>query len=244
MCSRYSVGKDPVHVAVANDESTFQFDIVFNAAPTQTLPVILLEKGKLTSRNMKWGFIRKSGLCINARSETLDYNFNSALHQRRCLVPANGFYEWEYSSHGKLPWRFCLKTGKSFCFAGLYERRVLDGHKQLELDGMDAPPASCVEERFLIITGNPNPMVNRIHNRMPVIVNVTHYGWWLDESKGCCSVPENCYPRNFGRQIKPAENDMFMMALQTFSEKDMDCYRISQVMNNPRNNTAVCFRAV
>lgn len=244
MCGRYSVGKDPVRVTTSRAESTFHLEQVFNAAPSQSLPVVLMEKGQLISHNMKWGFIRKgSELVINARSETLFHKFNEAVHQRRCLIPANGFYEWENTTHGKMPWRFCLKNGKSFCFAGLYQQFITDAHKQMELDVTDEPPKGSIDERFLIITGNPNPLVAKVHNRMPMILDPSHYGWWLDSERE--SALELHFPRSMGA-IKPLKNDneIFTLALQTYSEKGMDAYRVSQAVNNPRNNKADCFKPI
>jgi len=240
MCGRYSVGKDPVRVAMENADDTFYFDLVFNAAPAQSLPVILLEKDKLVSRNMFWGFKRKTGeLVINGKSETLKRKFGKFI-QSRCLIPANGFYEWEQAAHGKLPWRFVLKTGKSFCFAGLYCQTLTDDHKQMDLDITDTPPASCIKESFLIITTNPNSLVQKVHNRMPVILEPTHYHWWLDESK---SISSHEIPRAFGQTIS-TDTEPFELALQTFPASKMESYRVSQAVNNSRNNTQECFKPV
>lgn len=240
MCGRYSVGKDPVRVEMERADGTFYFDQVFNAAPTQSLPVILLEKDKLVARNMSWGFKRKTGeLVINGKSETLKKKFGKFI-QNRCLIPANGFYEWEKTTHGKLPWRFVLKSGKSFCFAGLYSQTLTDAHKQMDLDITNTPPQSCIVERFLILTTTPNSLVAKVHNRMPLILEPSHYHWWLDESK---SGSRYEIPRAFGQTISN-NLDSFELALQTFPASKMESYRVSQTVNNARNNTSECFKPV
>src|SRR5262245_45431421 len=133
MCGRYRLvveGKvyvnelDDVHIELRNLTPRF------NLSPGQTAPVIRLEDDKPAVATLRWGLIpvwakdpKIAFQCINARAETVATKpaFRSAFKKRRCLVPADGFYEWEKSPLGKLPWMFTRPNGAPFVFAGLWE---------------------------------------------------------------------------------------------------------------------------
>ncbi len=148
----------------------------YNVAPTQ--PVLAVTDA--TTRNaewMRWGLVPSwakdlsiGSRMINARAETLAEkpSFRAAFARRRCLIPANGFYEWQKLASGKgpsQPYFITLKDGKPFCFAGLWEL-------WRSPEGEDV--RSCT-----IITTSPNERVAKIHDRMPVILTGEQMWNWL-----------------------------------------------------------------
>lgn len=143
----------------------------YNVAPSQAAPVCRAEGGKRGLAPMQWGLIpawSKDGKPgpINARCETAATNglFRNAYHQRRCLVPADGFYEWKKAGNAKQPYFIHLLNDRIFCFAGLWER------------WQDAGRAV---ESFTILTTRPNELVATIHDRMPVILRKEAFDVWL-----------------------------------------------------------------
>ena len=146
----------------------------YNLAPTQDAFVVRAdEKGKRFGSMMRWGLIPpwakdlKIGYStINARAETVDTkaSFRSAFKKRRCLVPADGFYEWQKREKGKQPYRITLKDEGIFAFAGLWE--LWKGEEEIE--------------SFTIIVTDANDFLRPIHDRMPVILEPADYDVWLD----------------------------------------------------------------
>lgn len=177
MCGRYTVSANKEKLA-----KRFQVSIPeaytprYNAAPTQSLPVITNVQPDTLSF-FHWGLIPAwaknksiSQKLINARAETLDEkaSFKQALRQRRCLVPADGFYEWkQLGKKTKTPYRFALASGEPFAFAGLWEAFEEDGNNNAT---------------FTIITTEPNEMVRDVHDRMPVILRKEDEALWLGDS--------------------------------------------------------------
>jgi putative SOS response-associated peptidase YedK len=145
----------------------------FNAAPTQELPIIL--EGKQSEIvPARWGLVphwakdlQIGSRMINARAETLGEKpaFKSLLGARRCLIPADGFYEWKNVGSQKLPFR-CTMTDGLFAFAGLW-------------DEWRDPEGKAVRS-FTIITCAPNGLLALIHDRMPVILDREQEQRWLD----------------------------------------------------------------
>jgi len=146
----------------------------YNVAPATDQLVILNEGGQRVARWHHWGLIphwakdRTIGYrTINARGESVATKpaFRAALRQRRCLVPATGFYEWKVQQGGKQPYLIKLKSGELFSFAGLWETWT----------GPEGELRS-----FTIVTTGSNALMARIHERMPVIVPRAQYARWLD----------------------------------------------------------------
>jgi putative SOS response-associated peptidase YedK len=146
----------------------------YNLCPTQLAPVIIEgEKGR-EIRLMKWGLmppwekdIRKAAGRINARADTVDSlnSYRVAFKKRRCIVPATGFYEWKrVSKDEKYPFFFTPNEGL-FSFCGIWEQ-----WKKPEGDTL---------ETFSIITTEPNELVARVHDRMPVAITNNMVGAWL-----------------------------------------------------------------
>ena len=179
MCGRYTLKSPPQSIA-----KQFQlFDVPdlrprYNIAPSQD--VLVVTAGKDSSmrdwRFMRWGLIpswakdpKIGNRMINARSETAATKpaFRSAMKRRRCLIPADGLYEWRrVSPRKRQPYHIRMKTGSLFAFAGLWERWQGPTGHQLE---------SCT-----ILTTQANDLLRSIHYRMPVIVPEPQYDRWMD----------------------------------------------------------------
>jgi putative SOS response-associated peptidase YedK len=167
----------------------------YNVAPTQ--PVAAVRAGPGGGREfvtLRWGLVppwstdRAIGnRHINARAETAadKPSFRSAFRQRRCLVPADGFYEWRAAGGRKQPIHFRLKGGGPFAFAGLWERWQAPGGPAVE---------SCA-----ILTTAANDLVQQAHDRMPVILDPTGYEAWLD--------PSVCDPPALAAWLRPYPAD-------------------------------------
>jgi putative SOS response-associated peptidase YedK len=148
-----------------------------NIAPTQNIGIVRLEDdGKPHWREARWGLVPSwakddsiGAKMINARGETASEKpaFRAAFARRRCLIPADGFYEWKTEEGGKQPYRVTLDDGRPFAFAGLWEVWRQPGtERRLE---------SCS-----IITTDAAPAIAEIHDRMPVILEGAAFDSWLD----------------------------------------------------------------
>jgi len=149
----------------------------YNVAPSQEMPVVL-HKGINQVQLMRWGLIpswapeMKIGYSmINARAETLleKRSFLKPIKSQRCIVPANGFYEWQKSDTAKIPYFIHLKDSPLFGFAGLYDQWK--------------DPTGKVIFSYSIITTEANDLVRPIHIRMPVILAPEEEEAWLDTEK-------------------------------------------------------------
>jgi putative SOS response-associated peptidase YedK len=145
----------------------------YNIAPTQNVPVIVRESPNRVVM-MQWGLVpfwakdpSIGARMINARAETLAMKpaFRYSLQDRRCLVPATGFYEWKKTGRGRVPYNVCLKDHSLFSMAGLYDRWRRPGGDELTT--------------FTIITTEPNPLARALHERMPAMLQREHESLWL-----------------------------------------------------------------
>jgi putative SOS response-associated peptidase YedK len=180
MCGRFTLTIDPADLQDAFPEFTFPAQSAprYNIAPSQ--PILALPNdGTNKADFFIWGLIPSwakdpsiGNRMINARAETLAEkpSFRGALKYHRCLIFADGFYEWQPQpgSKAKIPHFIRLKSRKPFAFAGLWD------HWQ-PADGSDVLSAT-------IITTEPNELMKPIHNRMPVILKNDSYAQWLDPS--------------------------------------------------------------
>jgi putative SOS response-associated peptidase YedK len=177
MCSRYSLTSPPEAVrAYFGYDDTPNFPARYNIAPTQPIPVVCLDRaGARRFRLMRWGLLpsfvkdpKKFPTLINARSEeVLDKpSFRNAMRWRRCLVPADGFYEWTGAKGKRRPFLLRPKAPKLIAFAGLYER-WRDG-EGAEIDTV------------AILTCPANATVSALHDRMPVVLSPADFASWLD----------------------------------------------------------------
>lgn len=148
----------------------------FNAAPTQFMPVVVREERANRLKMMRWGLVpfwaKDPGIgnrLINARLETIEEKpaFRHAVRRRRCLVPADGYYEWLKEGSRKVPMRIIRRSGELFAMAGLW-------------DVWEAPDGSVLESYTIITTDAVGPAA-RIHNRMPLILPVDFEQYWISE---------------------------------------------------------------
>jgi putative SOS response-associated peptidase YedK len=144
----------------------------YNIAPTQPVAVIRSANSGRVISFMRWGLIPSwakdgSAAQINARSETLleKPTFKESVERRRCLIPADGFYEWKRAGSSKQPFHFGMRDDSLFAFAGIW-----DSWK---------PPDGPAVESCAILTTTPNQLLADVHDRMPVILHPNHYHAWL-----------------------------------------------------------------
>jgi putative SOS response-associated peptidase YedK len=179
MCGRYKIVTDAQALYDAFQvevESNAAPLVRYNVAPATDQLVILGEGGRRAARWHHWGLIPpwakdKAIGCktINVRAESVATKpaFRAAFRQRRCLVPATGFYEWKALARGKQPYLIRLNGGELFSFAGLWET-------------WNGPEGEL--RSFAIITTAPNELMARIHERMPAIIPRAQYARWLDSA--------------------------------------------------------------
>ncbi|MGV3642121.1 MAG: SOS response-associated peptidase [Adhaeribacter sp.] len=225
MCGRYSVVKKqvPKNHRLAPLLEGLDAEPTYNAAPSQNLPVVPSDSHHLEF--FSWGLVPswskdgKGTRPINARAETITTSpmFNRLIRHRRCLVPADSFYEWqvkplventlfgpapEKGQTVKQPFRIMMKDEDLFAFAGLYDEWVDKSTGE-------------VHKTFAIITTEANELVKPIHDRMPVILPPGTESLWLD----------------------PEEKEVLDL-LRPFDAGKMKAYPISTLVNSPSNRRA------
>lgn len=208
MCCRYSLTKFAEIAAFYEQLAELagaDWQPRYNVALTQRMPVITRRRGRPTAETMRFGLVppaRTAGakplLLANARAETLLDRpaFRDATHHRRCLVPADGFYEWEKQGRTRRPHYFTLKDRRPFFFAGLWEPAT------------DRAPAA-----FCIVTTAPNPLLAVIHDRMPVMLGPNSGPAWLgDEPLDPTRLAQLCRPLRVdlmtSRRVDPRMNNV------------------------------------
>ena len=183
MCGRYTLSVPEEALLEAFDVPGLTFDYQayaprYNVAPGQDAPVVAEDGDGRRIGLLEWGFLpswkeEPKGPFVNARSESVasKRSFAEAFRRRRCLVPADGFYEWRAEGGRKVPYWFHPGDGKVLSFAGIWETWT------------PAPSASDdVEPRhgFAILTADANADVSDVHHRMPVVVPASARDRWLD----------------------------------------------------------------
>ncbi len=175
MCGRYTL-RTPVYSLVERfeiDEYPSSVTPSYNIAPAQEVAAVIEEDEKRKLEMLRWGLVpswaKDPGIgnrMINARSETVAEkpSFRKAFKARRCLIIADGFYEWQKTDNGKQPFYVKMEDGSPFAFAGLWE--TWRNGEEIR---------SCS-----IITTDANDLMGEIHHRMPVILPPENYGVWLD----------------------------------------------------------------
>jgi len=192
----------------------------YNIAPTQQVAVVRADgSGNNELVMMRWGLVpfwaedsRIGARLINARAETLDEkpSFKVPFRTKRCLIPADGFYEWQAipGQKGKQPYFIRLRDGEIFAFAGLWS-------------SWTDHVSGKVVESCTVITTEPNALVAKIHNRMPVILVPEEYGQWLD------------------RHCKP---EVLLKLCTPFDAARMESYPVSPLCNSPAHDLPDCLR--
>jgi putative SOS response-associated peptidase YedK len=233
MCGRYSAAGNLSELAKFIDficRAPF-FAPRYNIAPRQQAPVIILNNFQPELKLMRWGLIPPwakdeeiGDKLINTRAETISekISFKKALLSQRCLIPADGFFEWQRKNKEFTPFRFTMRDNSFFCFAGIYEKwvRPLKSGEFIIDDDPENPPPSQIIETFSIITTEANEMVSAVHGRMPVILDQDRYLWWLDARNN--------------------ELNSLKFILRPYPAEDMDCYRVSKLVNNAKNDSPEC----
>lgn len=176
MCGRYTLSTPGEAVAELLELAAVpRLAPRYNIAPTQETAVVRLMAGRRELSELRWGLVpfwaadpAVGSRMINARSETAADKpaFRSSLRRKRCLVPADGFFEWRRTPAGKQPYLIGLAGGGPFAFAGLWDRWV--------------PLEGAPIESFTILTTRPNELAAAVHDRMPVILPPRHHELWLD----------------------------------------------------------------
>jgi len=179
MCGRKTLTKGKLEIIeellVDEWDENYDFQPSYNVAPTHRHPVMFNRDGKRAVSGMYWGLIpawskdrKVASKLINARSETLDMKpaFRDLLSSRRCIIPADGFYEWRSEGKGKQPYYVYLEKQPLLSLAGLYTGWVLEtGHTLWT---------------YTIITRESAGSFRNIHSRMPVILDDEASSRWLD----------------------------------------------------------------
>ncbi len=189
----------------------------YNVAPRQSVPIVRLDDhGQRVGVMLEWGLVPSWSKDpsvdvrpINARGESMfsKPTFRHAARRQRCLVPVSGFYEWQKLDDGKRkqPYWIGRKDRQPFCFAGLWER------------WQDAAGPGASLETFTIVTTTPNPLLARLHDRMPVIVPEQDWELWLDPDRAQASVES---------------------VLQPYAGDDLEAYPVHSSVNNPKRDDA------
>lgn len=180
MCGRYYLTTPPAQLMerFGLEKSELPVEPRQNICPTESVPIVMnMLAGTLVEA--KWGLIpfwakdpRIGNKMFNARSEGIADKpaYRAVIRKKRCLVLADGFYEWRKNENGtKTPMRFALASGQPFAFAGLWD--------------LWRPPAMEPTRTCTIITTAANPVVARVHDRMPVILYPEDEAVWLDQNE-------------------------------------------------------------
>ena len=226
MCGRFTLTASPDQLA-----SLFELPqepvVVprYNIAPTQPVAVVRMSPQN-ASREWAltyWGLVPSwskdpsmGARMINARSETVTEKpaFRAAFKRRRCLVPANGFYEWQKLGKGKQPFYITTPDGAPFAIAGLWEYWEGAGGSALE---------SCT-----LLTTSANTLMAPLHDRMPVIVAPEDYAQWLGT----------------GRDETPQALNQLQHLLRPYADDGLVAFPVSTYVNNTRNEGADCVQAL
>jgi putative SOS response-associated peptidase YedK len=197
MCGRYSLF-DPDEMydrfSIVNNRLIRGIEPHYNIAPGNMLPVVVKHSPNQVEL-MKWGLVphwskepRVKYSTINARAETVASSsvYRDPFKTKRCLVPANGFFEWKQTATGKIPYFIHLKHEKMFAFAGVYDIWKDAEGKEFK--------------SFAIITTTPNSLMQPIHNRMPVILTKEHEEVWL--------APEETNTAKLLKLLKPYSSEV------------------------------------
>jgi putative SOS response-associated peptidase YedK len=179
MCGRYTITSAPqaLRELLGYDEQP-NFPPRYNVAPTQPIPIVRWVEGKRHFALVRWGLLpswvkdpKTFSLLINARGETAAEKpaFRAAMKRRRCLIPADGFYEWQKAGPRKRPFFVRAKSGAPLVFAGLWE--TWEGPNGEQLD------------TAAIVTTAANSTLKPIHERMPVILAPEAFDLWLNTDR-------------------------------------------------------------
>lgn len=208
MCGRYTLTRDDLRFA-----KRLGLDVLpplvlrYNIAPTQDAPVIISDQSGRRMKLMRWGLvphwaddISAGARAINARAETVSEKpmFRHSFRRRRCLVPADSFYEWRKTGRLKQPVRIQMKSREPFAFAGLWDHWQGPDERDLE--------------SFTIITTEANTLLAGVHDRMPVILPDDAIETWLNANTNAMELRQLLKPFSSEAmdyyEVNPVVNDV------------------------------------
>jgi len=233
MCGRFALYNSAAAIATLFDLEMSVVDTPalpprYNIAPTQPVAIVRNQPGNPTREwtLTKWGLVPswskdpKIGTkMINARSETAAEkpSFRAAFKRRRCLVPTDGFYEWQKPPAGakrKQPYYISMADSQTFAIAGLWECWA-------DLDG-------SMLETCTLLTTTPNELMEPIHNRMPVIIEPDEYDDWLGDGQDA----DRAYQNHLRHLMRP------------YPAQRMQAYPVGTYVSNARNEGATCIESL
>jgi len=186
MCGRFTLKRsDRIKVGGLNHFDLDDFIPRYNIAPSQDILTVVEGASAREARLLQWGLIpswsKEAKGIINARVETIEDkpSFKESFERRRCLILADGFYEWERNGKISQPYYFQMKDGAPFAFAGIWDR-WRSGDRSI---------TSCA-----IITTTANELLAQIHTRMPVILRPESYDLWLNENSRAADLRDLLVP--------------------------------------------------
>lgn len=222
MCGRFALATEKNILDMLYDleiRTNFNLKPRYNIAPSQQVPVLRLSPndGKRELIELKWGLVpfwaddpSIGSKMINARAETLAEkpSFRDAFRKRRLLVPVSGFYEWKKKEGAKQPYYITRKDNRLFSLAGLWEL----------WDKGDTPL-----ESFTILTTEPNSLISKLHNRMPVIIPKEAYQDWLNPA---------------------SEAELLQKLLVPYPPEDLTFHPVSRLVNSPASDNPELIKPV
>jgi putative SOS response-associated peptidase YedK len=230
MCGRFTLHHTTEEIAqrFAVQQVLFEMPPRYNIAPSQPVAAVIQQDGARRLEGLRWGLVpfwakdpEIGNRLINARAETLAEKpaFRQALARRRCLIPADGFYEWKQEATGRQPMHIRMNDGRLFAFAGLWEewKPPADALRDATLEESlhDGVLRTCT-----IVTTDPNALLATMHHRMAVILRPEDEAAWLDPSL----------------QDVPRLLDL----LRPYPDQAMEAYAISKRVNAPTFDDPVC----
>lgn len=220
MCGRYTLTSAPAAIrALFQYDDRPNFPARFNIAPTQPIAIVRLVDGKRQFALVRWGLLpswvkdpKSFSLLINARGETAADKpaFRAAMKRRRCLIPADGFYEWKAYGDRKQPFYIHARDGEPMAFAGLWE--TWTGPNGEEVD------------TAAIVTTEANATLASIHDRMPVILRPEAFDQWLGAGTLASGADAKSDLDHALALIKPAPGDL------------LEAYPVSTQVNRVAND--------
>jgi putative SOS response-associated peptidase YedK len=220
MCGRFTLTSDShaLHAEFGIEQIPPDYRPRYNIAPTQPVLAIVPDAQGWCARSLIWGLVphwskdRNSATRhINARAESLleKRTFRAAFEQRRCLIIADGFFEWEKAGPYSRPVLIRRHDGRPFTFAGIWERW--------------RPTADAAIETCAIITTEPNPLLSRIHDRMPVIIAPRDREAWLESDASVTDLTK---------------------LLRPYPDDELELVLVSALVNSPANDSVECIQPV
>jgi putative SOS response-associated peptidase YedK len=218
MCVRYTLHKTDAALSAISRalgvllESPEWVQPRYNVTLTDTMPVVACGPEPTGVRPMRWGLVPagersspRPRLLANARSETAATMsaFRKGIATRRCLVPANGFYEWMSRGGVKLPYLFTLAGEEPFAFAGIWD-----------------PALDNLPETYCLLTTQPNELVSKVHDRMPVILTAETMPRWIGD--------------------QPLADDVYKALVSPLEPSRMESRPVSRFVSNSRNQGPEC----